>query len=159
MKPKLYMLIGAPGTGKSTWVAHQKLDWSRTALASSDGHIDQYAKSLGKTYSDVFQDYMGTATQLMMNDITDAIDKDYDIIWDQTNMSAKARKRKLKMIPSHYEKYAVVFELPNETEHARRLASRPGKNISADIINNMVNSFNMPTTGEGFDHIITINNK
>jgi predicted kinase len=159
MTPALFMLIGAPGTGKSTWVSNQQLDWSRTVLVSSDGHIEEYAKSQGRTYSDVFKEYMGTATQLMMNDITDAINKDYDIIWDQTNMSAKARKRKLQAIPLHYEKYALVFELPDETEHARRLASRPGKNISPDIINNMVKSFNMPTTDEGFDQIITINNE
>lgn len=159
MTPTLYMLIGAPGTGKSTWVARQKFDWSRTVLASSDGHIEHHAKKMGQTYSDVFKDYIGKANELMMDDVTDAITKDFDIIWDQTNMSAKARKNKLRLIPEHYTKYAVVFELPDETEHARRLANRPGKTISPDIINNMVKSFDMPTRAEGFDHIITINNK
>ena len=64
-KPKLYILIGVPGSGKSSWVANQMFDWNRTVVASSDGHIERHAKSIGKTYNDVFKDYAPKAMKLM----------------------------------------------------------------------------------------------
>lgn len=158
-KPRLFMLVGAPGTGKSTWIATQPFDWSKTVVASSDGHIERHAKQHNSTYSNVFQNYIGKATELMHADIADAIQKEYDIVWDQTNMAANARRSKLKKIPDNYEKYAVVFLPPKDEEHARRLANRPGKHISPEVVASMISKFEMPSEKEGFDHIIVIDNK
>ena len=157
-KPKLYVLVGVPSSGKSSWIATQPLDWTRTVVVSSDGHIEKHAKSIGKTYSDVFKDYASTAMKLMNDDVTDAIAKGYDIIWDQTNTSIKTRSYKIKAVPDTYEKIAVMFMTPEDKEHARRLASRPGKNIPDDVMANMKSQLQIPTEQEGFDKIIFVDN-
>ena len=108
----VYMLIGVPAAGKSTWISSQKFDGS-TVVFSSDNHIESYAKSLNKTYNDVFKQYANTATQLMMQDLKDAIKDGYDIVWDQTNTTATSRRKKLQKIPQHYKKIAVVFSTPS----------------------------------------------
>ena len=157
--PKLYVLVGVPGSGKSTWIANQMFDWTKTVVASSDGHIERHAKSLNKTYNDVFKDFAPTAMKLMNADVSDAVEKGYDIVWDQTNTSVKARSFKIKAVPDTYEKIAVMFMTPDDKEHARRLANRPGKNIPDDVIANMKAQLEIPTEKEGFDNIIFVDNK
>ncbi len=145
------MLIGVPGSGKSTWTANQ--DWAKDcSIVSSDRFIDEHAAKEGKTYNEVFNDYVKIATKLMENQVLIAQAINMDIIWDQTNMSAKSRAKKLAMLPN-YEKIAVVFDTPPKEELDRRLASRPGKMISETIVNSMISSYNEPTEEEGFKEI------
>ena len=63
---KLYMLIGVPGSGKSTWINNQ--DWSKDcALISTDKLIEIEATRLGKTYNDVFKNYIKKAMIMLEN--------------------------------------------------------------------------------------------
>ena len=149
------MLIGLPASGKSTWIKECRFDLNaNVVVVSSDNHIENYAIRLGKTYNDVFQYYIKTATSLMFKDVADAIYNDCDIIWDQTNLSVKSRKSKLKLIPNTYQKIAVVFETPDNSEHTRRLDARVGKNIPLAVISNMKGQLEIPSLLEGFDIII-----
>ena len=149
--PTLYVLVGIPGSGKSTWVSNQK--WAKDcAYISTDKHVDEYAASLNKTYNYVFHDYMPTAVKLMSNDVIAARKAGKDIIWDQTSTSIKSRKKKFVMLPN-YRKIAVVFLTPEKEELARRLDSREGKHIPKKVVRQMISSFQIPTTEEGFDEV------
>lgn len=150
----LYMLIGVPGAGKSTWLATQMFDYNKTVIASSDNYIEKKAEEVGQTYNTVFKDVIKDATKDMNEKISFAIKNNFDIVWDQTNVTADSRKKKLARIPKSYKKIAVVFKIPDAEEHARRLSSRPGKNIPPDVVSDMISKFQMPTIGEGFDEII-----
>ena len=46
-----------------------------------------------------------------------------------------------------------MFATPEKAELERRLASRPGKEIPADVIEQMIDGFEMPTEDEGFTEI------
>jgi predicted kinase len=149
--PKCYQLIGVPGSGKSTWVAEQ--DWAITcAHISTDKWVEIYAKEVGRTYSEVFTDFMPTAVDLMAKEVVVAREMGRDIIWDQTSTSVKSRTRKFNMLPD-YEHIAVVFKTPEHKELFRRLLSRPGKDIPEHVIASMIASFEMPTEEEGFKEI------
>jgi predicted kinase len=149
----LYVLVGVPGSGKSTWIGHQPFNWDNTVIVSTDRHVERYARSLGKTYSEVFNSYMPTASNLMVSEAQAAFDDGKIVVWDQTSTSITARAKKLRMTPLHYTKIAVVFETPRPHVHAMML-DRPGKNIPAEIIQDMINRFEYPTINEGFDKII-----
>ena len=149
--PKCYQLIGVPGAGKSTWVANQ--DWAKDcAYISTDHYVEKFARRLGKTYNDVFDLVMPRAVNLMTRAVVRARKEGKDIIWDQTSTSVKSRKRKFNMLRD-YEHIAVVFATPTEVELARRLASRPGKNIPDQVMRNMIGGFQHPTEEEGFKEI------
>lgn len=152
----LYMLIGVPAAGKSTWIANYPFDWTRTIVVSTDNYIEKIAREKGLTYNNVFQSVIGQATKNLEQDIKTAVEHDHDIVWDQTNTSAGARRKKLAMIPKSYHKIAVVFPTPNIKELQRRQANRPGKTIPSDIMINMIKTFQMPTAAEGFDEIKVI---
>ena len=151
--PTLYVLVGVPGSGKSSWVANQMFDWNRTVVASTDNYVEQVAKSQGKTYSEVFKSAMPTAIKHMTKTVNDAVKNNYDIIWDQTSTSIESRVKKLRMVPDNYRKIAVVFPTPDSEEHQRRLANRPGKVIPTSVIDQMQSSMVTPTTAEGFDEV------
>jgi predicted kinase len=89
---------------------------------------------------------------LMAEKVVRAREAGKDIIWDQTSLTEKSRIRKFNMLPD-YEHIAVVFKTPEPEELARRLTSRPGKNIPDGVMKSMIRGFQMPTEAEGFTQV------
>ena len=148
---KCYQLVGVPGSGKSTWI--DKQDWALScAKVSTDKWVEIYAKEVGRTYSEVFVDFMPTAVDLMAKEVIAAREMGRDIIWDQTSTTVKSRARKFNMLPD-YEHIAVVFRTPEHKELFRRLWSRPGKDIPEHVIASMIASWEEPSLDEGFTEI------
>ena len=149
--PKLYMLIGVPASGKSTW-REQFFETNRAMIIGTDDTLEDIAATQNKTYNDVFKDNIKFANKLMDIHMRVALESDMDIVWDQTNLTVKSRKGKLDKVPEHYEKIAVVFLTPEDEEWQRRL-DRPGKSIPQNILMGMRDSMQFPDPEEGFDRI------
>ena len=149
--PKCYQLVGVPGSGKSTWVDKQAWAFS-CAKVSTDKWVEFYAREVGRTYSEVFNDFMPTAVDLMAKEVVAAREMGRDIIWDQTSTTVKSRARKFNMLPD-YEHIAVVFETPAFAELRNRLVRRPGKTIPWTVVSAMIENFEMPSEEEGFKEI------
>ena len=152
-----YMMIGVPGSGKSTWI-QQFLDShpEEFVIISSDDLIEEYAQSQNKTYDQVFKEYVGIAEKQMYENAKIAFDKNINVIWDQTNLNPRARSKKLRLVPNRYHMTAVVFSTPGVQEHQRRLDSRTGKTIPQFIIENMIQTMVPPNYEEGFAEIVYI---
>jgi predicted kinase len=149
----LYVLVGVPGSGKSTWIAQQ--DWAKDCVVvSTDNFVEHYAKEVGSTYSEVFDEYMPTAVKLMAEQVVQAREAEHDIIWDQTSTTVASRRKKFAMLPN-YHAVAVVFPTPEPAELERRLAGRLGKTIPWNVMQGMISGFRAPTEDEGFDEIWT----
>ena len=149
--PTAYILIGVPGSGKSTWIKNQ--DWAEDcAIVSTDMWVELEAERVGKTYSEIFDEYMPHAVALMANHVELARDKGMDIIWDQTSTTLASRARKFRMLPN-YKMIAVMFDTPEQSVLVSRLNSRPGKEIPLSVIEKMMLGFELPTEQEGFDEI------
>lgn len=149
--PKCYQLIGVPASGKSTWFRNQ--EWTEQCYyISTDKHVEAYALAHGKTYSEVFSDYMPTAVDNMVEEVIRARDAGLDIIWDQTSTTLASRARKFNMLPD-YEHIAIVFRTPPRDELDVRLSGRPGKHIPKNVIDDMIAGWEEPTEEEGFKEI------
>lgn len=148
---KVYVLVGVPAAGKSTWVKSQS--WAADYVCvSTDMWVDMEAERQGKTYNEVFKDYMPHAVKMMAIQVENARELGLDIIWDQTSTTVKSRRKKFDMLPD-YEHIAVVFKTPELKELNMRLASRPGKNIPAYVMTQMIDGLQEPTMEEGFKDI------
>jgi len=148
---KAYILVGVPASGKTTWLAGQT--WAvGMEYISTDVYVEKFAKRLGKTYNEVFDEVMPRAVRLMTRAVVRARAAGRDIIWDQTNTTVKSRARKFRMLPDYWH-IAVVFPTPSAEEHARRLASRPGKSIPDHVVRSMIDNFEWPTEEEGYKEI------
>jgi hypothetical protein len=149
--PKLYVLVGVPGSGKSTWIKDQIWALGLT-IVSTDAFVEDYARAQGKTYSEVFTDYMPTAVNLMAEQVVFSREHGHDIIWDQTSTTIASRARKFNMLPNYYA-IAVVFRTPPRDELDVRLLGRPGKHIPKTVIDKMINDWDEPELDEGFQEI------
>ena len=149
--PKVYVLVGVPGSGKSTWIKNTIWTLGLTII-STDAFVEDYARAQGKTYNEVFKEYMPTAIDLMIEQVVFAREHGHTVIWDQTSTTVKSRKKKFNMLPD-YEHIAVVFKTPNPLELAIRLKNRPGKNIPQQVINSMISGWEEPTLNEGYAEV------
>jgi adenylate kinase family enzyme len=150
---KCYQLIGVPAAGKTTWLKSQQ--WILgMEYVSTDHHVEEYAKQQGKTYTEVFKDYMPTAVELMAREVRDARLAERDILWDQTSTTVKSRERKFNMLPDYWH-IAVVFPTPEISVLKERLAGREssGKIVPWEVVQGMIDNFEYPTEVEGFKEI------
>jgi len=148
---KLYMLVGVPCSGKSSW--HCDQEWlQHAAYISTDIYVDEYAKNSGKTYSEVFNDVMPLCVDYMTGDVVHAREAGQDIVWDQTSTTVKSRAKKFRMLPDYYT-IAVVFRTPPRDELDVRLSGRPGKHIPKTVVDSMIAGWEEPTLEEGFKEI------
>lgn len=152
--PELVMLCGIPCSGKSTYVNKLRAYeyWENSVVLSTDNYIEEQAKRLGMTYNEVFQDCIDEATRQLEMSFVRAKDEGKKIIWDQTNLSIKTRKKKLIKVPSIYKRTVVWFRVDLE-EALKRNGTREGKFIPESILKRMYHQFEVPTLEEGFDFV------
>jgi predicted kinase len=147
------MMVGLPGTGKSTFCNQLNIDQEFTVI-SSDDIMEMIGKKYHFTYNELFSNNTYSFSEKMMFNIARlAVERNDRIIWDQTNLTVKSRANKLATIPKHYIKHAVVFNIPDDWE--TRL-DRPGKTIPTNVLETMKQSFQMPTEAEGFDLVSVV---
>jgi len=141
------MLVGIPTSGKSTYVDKLlAMDyWENSVVLSTDYFIEFYAKKQNKTYNEVFDEYIKEATQMMEMNINYAIDNGKDIIWDQTNLTAGSRRKKLRRLPAQYHRGVIYFEVSLE-EALERNNHREGKFIPESILKRMYHQFEKPSS-------------
>lgn len=160
-EPFIIVLVGLPGSGKSTWVNENFKDGEdNVVVVSSDKWVERRAAILRVQYSFVYKDCIGWATAKMKSDAKNAIKEEKNIIWDQTNLSKKKRKGILKRINDRYYKIAINFDVPDSVleERLEHRSKLDGKTIPRHVLENMISSYDPITKDEGFDKIIDIRN-
>lgn len=149
-------LIGLPASGKSTIRTKLLEIYPNAIVLSTDDVIETESAKEGITYNNGWFKFGDLADKMMRHSLRTAISENKPIIWDQTNTIQTVRIKKLRKIPTHYKKVAVVVECSNYNEWRTRLKSRPGKTFSKRKLMQMQESFVYPTEAEGFDEIIKI---
>ena len=152
--PEAIFLVGVPTSGKSTFSNDPK--YSKYIRISSDDILQEVAKERQQSYNTVFKGNVRFAQIAMMKVLRKAIEDGKSIIWDQTNLTRKQRREKLKHIPPHYKKTAVYFVVDLKTA-LQRNTQRPGKVIPPEILERLIKEYELPTLEEGFSEIISGN--
>lgn len=154
--PQLVMLCGIPTSGKSSYVC-QGLDetdcFDGYVVLSTDTYIEYKAVENSISYNEAFEEFIEPAQKHLDEQLDRATCENKSIVWDQTNLTSKVRKRKLSRIPAHYRKVVVWFDISLE-EAMIRNRKRPGKVIPGSVLKRMFHTFSPPTEAEGFDQII-----
>lgn len=147
-EPWVKFLIGAPGSGKSTWIKNNisNLD-DNVVIISSDDLLEKWGKTRGLTYSEAFNHAEFSFKDIekeMFSILDSAVANKKNLVIDRTNMSKKSRNRILSHITKDYTRIAIVFNIERK-ELDRRLAQRVGKNIPRNVVDGMLKSYEQPT--------------
>ncbi len=159
--PKCIMLVGVPASCKSTWHRNKYGEYP-PVVASTDNIIQEIASSYGMTYDEGFKGLIQFAEIIMWRQITSCLMGGRNFIIDRTNLTVKSRAKFIQKLKLHnYEIEAVVFpevgsEALSKEEWKRRLDSRPGKTIPQEVLDQMVDSYEIPLMSEGFSKITVL---
>lgn len=148
-KPVCYMMVGLPGSGKTTW-AHD--NFTDIPIVSTDYWVQQLAQVRGLTYAEAFDTVIAEATRLFDQEITELVQQKQSFVWDQTNITAHGRRGKLMRLPG-YRVVAHAWLLP-DAELQRRQNSRVDKVIPDTVLQDMMIKYSIPTPDQGFDEVI-----
>lgn len=152
MKTRLFMMVGAPGTGKSTFVLNNmKEDFIYISR-------DKIRYSLLEEGDNYFAKERQVFNQFILS-INEAImwDEYPNIIIDATHLTKASRAKVLKRLASVDEIRAIVMTTPLETALERNAKREGRERVPDDVIKSMYESFELPTKEEGFDSIAYIN--
>lgn len=161
-QPIIHILIGPPGSGKSTWIANHIEKAKRVPVViGSDAIVDEIAAKFDTTYDEVMKAWGERAIEKEMNvRFAAAVADRADIIVDRTNMTHSARDNFLARVPSKhhgkYRKIGVVFRCPPDILFERlRERERTGKSIPHDIVQMFIDSFEEPDLVQ-FDDLVEV---
>ena len=152
--PECVFLCGIPCSGKSTYVEKLKKIpyWENAVVLSTDNYIEKVAQEHNTTYNEIFEDCISEATRQLELAFIEAKDRGENLIWDQTNLTVKTRKKKLSKLPSFYARGVIYFEISLE-EALERNKNREGKFIPESILKRMYHQLEVPTLEEDFDYV------
>lgn len=101
--------------------------------------------------------------------VSGASGSDKDIVVDMTNMNAGSRRGALKAAHGdNFKKVAVVFEFEGAEDFIQKVSQKraeaalrmgKSKTIPSDVIQKMFRAFQRPDASEGFDEIVSVDNR
>lgn len=145
----LYVMVGVPGSGKSTWVKAHKgnatyvsRDEVRFSMVAEDE--EYFSKE-----NAVFAEYCRR--------INEALSKGEDVFADATHLNKASRRKLLNNVKGYEELHAIVM-MTDCAESISRNDNRTGTRafVPHSDIRRMANQFEMPETSEGFNSILII---
>ena len=149
---KLYLMMGIPGSGKSTWVknhifpcqVHVSRDNIRFALVKEG------------------EEYFSRETEVFnafVKQINTSLSKGYDVYADATHISRASRNKLLSKINSHPEEVNLIWI--NEDLITALLQNEKRKDtrsyVPKSVIRRMHSQIEVPDFEEGFDIIYEVN--
>ena len=144
-KPTLTVLVGLPGSGKSTFAKQRIEDNPRAVWLSSDAIRERLYGDPGcqKDPHKVFD--------IMQEEAITALNNGFDVIYDATSVTRKSRRGILEKVPKHVRKECVIVWAPLDICIARDEDRE--RTVGFEVINKMLRRFEAPFYDEGFDSI------
>lgn len=159
---ELHILVGAPGSGKSTYV-EKNFDVAYTVLSRDNYLKTFYEKTTeesaeGKTYHELYE-FCHRSDKLAFFNLAfdlhvDYVAKNYDrVVIDMTMMSAGQRRKMLNKFSKH-KAWCVCFIAGNKvTTEVNDARHNEGRSIPYPVIKDMRKKFIMPIIEEGFEEV------
>ena len=147
-KPKLIMLVGIPGSGKTTYAKEYAQIHDETIHISSDS-------IRAELYGDEsIQGDPATVFSLMQKRTVEAINSGKNVLYDATNMTRKDRAGIIAACPRHAQIEAHIIWAPIEI-CIERDANRE-RTVGKAVIDKMLKRFQAPYYDENIDEIIVV---
>lgn len=152
MKKHLYLMMGVPGSGKSTYAKH--------ILKYGDIYIsrDEIRYSLLTDEDDYFAKE-NKVIKIFIENIDKALELEEhcgDVYADATHLSPKSRAQVLNQLKNKDKVSVIYLDIPLNVILERN-AQRTGRAlVPENVVRRMYNSIQLPTRAEGIEKLIII---
>lgn len=145
IRPSLILLVGIPGSGKTTYAKNYIEQNANTIHLSSDAiRKELYGdENIQGNPADVFS--------LMQKRAIEALNDGYDVIYDATNITRKDRASIIGMCPKFANIECRIIWAPIEVCIERDAARE--RTVGKEVIDKMLKRFQAPFFDEGFVHV------
>ena len=152
--PLLVMLVGLPGSGKSTAAGRLasaiRSQERACEIVGTDVYLEAEAARRSLPYATILADEFDVAEALMWRRAREAIHNRISLVWDQTNLTVNARRWRLRLFPKDYLRIAAVMPTADDEAWERNLARGPGRAVPEHVFDRMRTEFCRPSRKEGF---------
>ena len=148
---KLHLMMGCPGSGKSTWLASHaepykdkivSRDEIRFSLVNPDE--EYFSKE-----NQVFNEFVRT--------INDNLALGYNVFADATHLNSASRLKLLRKITAEVDEIDVIWiKVPLKVALERNELREGRSYVPPTVIKNMFNSLQMPDFNEGIDKVYIV---
>ena len=147
-RPKLILLCGIPGAGKTHYAKNYLALQSNTVYLSSDSiRAELYGdESIQGDPSEVFG--------LMQKRAVEELNNGYDVLYDATNITRKDRACIINICPKFAKIECRIIWAPIEVCIERDAARE--RTVGKEVIDRMLKRFQAPYYDEGIDEIMVI---
>lgn len=145
---KCTILIGLPGSGKTTYAKQYLINNNVIYLSSDDMRVELFGYENQTDNTKVFDE--------MNNRTRKALQSDMDVIYDATNLSRKRRKHFIQTVCRGFEVDAMLFCCPIDIIRVRNI-TRSERHLPDDKLENMITNIDIPLYYEGFNDIFLVN--
>jgi predicted kinase len=148
--PKAVIMVGLPGTGKSTYASSYLKDYT---LVSRDAQITQLMGDMD--YNEAFKLVdQQEVDKLYEQTFAKAVQMKENLVVDKTNLTHKSRMKSIRRLQDNGYRVKIIVLLPTLLTLHRRNQKREGKTIPTKVIRNMMSTLELPFQSEGSVDII-----
>lgn len=145
-RPTLILLVGIPGSGKSTYAENYISEYPKTPVHLSSDKIREELygnESIQGNPAEVFA--------LMQKRAVEALNEGHDVLYDATNVTRKDRSSIIGICPKFAKIEAHIIWAPIE-ECIKRDSARD-RTVGKEVIDRILKRFQAPYYDEGIDDI------
>lgn len=149
---KLYIMVGVPGSGKSTWILNHQAKFKRPYKVVSRDQIRFSLVGEDEEYfskeKEVFEKFVEA--------IKEGLDSNLDVYADATHLNEASRSKLLRALGTSLKgiKVEAIVIRPSFDTIVKQNAQRSGREfVPLSALRRMNYQFTMPTEEEGFDRI------
>lgn len=141
--PIIYMLVGLPSSGKSTWTKNNSLKLNAVIHSSDALREELYGdESVQGNNVELFEE--------LHKRIKSSLESGENVIYDATNISQKRRRHFVREF-SKYHKKAIYFNTSFGACVLRDAVRK--RKVGEEVIKRMYHNLQVPTYAEGWDEI------